>query len=61
MKNKTGHPIFEDDPKKLLELSPEQELDRQYNELEFKTSMCCFSIIRFITDFMMELNPHITH
>jgi len=23
--------------------------------------MCCFSIIRFITDYMPDLSPHVTH
>ena len=44
-----------------MNLSKEEELDRQYQELEFKSTMGCFSIIRFITDFMTDLSPHITH
>jgi hypothetical protein len=58
-RNKSGP--REDDPRKLLTLKPEEELRNQYEELEFKCAMCSFSIIRFVSDHMMDLNPTITH
>ena len=42
-------------------LTKEQELDKQFNEIEFHCAMICLSLIRFITDHMENLPVPIVH
>eukprot|EP00347_Sterkiella_histriomuscorum_P019773 403340343 len=56
-----GRNAQEQDPKKYLNLKPEEELQRQFDEIQFTTSMCCFSLIRFIADHMQDLSVPIVH
>ncbi len=51
----------DDDPKRYLNIKPEEDLQRQFDEINFNTSMCCFSLIRFITDHMSDLSVPIVH
>jgi hypothetical protein len=44
-----------------LNLTPEQELQRQFDEIQFSTSMCVFSLVRFIADHMQDLSVPIVH
>jgi len=56
-----GRNYTEEDPKRYLNLKPEEELQRQFDEIQFNTSMCCFSLIRFIADHMQDLSIPIVH
>jgi hypothetical protein len=49
------------DPKALLNLKPEEELQRQFDDIEFSSTMTCLSLIRFITDHMEGLPASIIH
>ena len=45
----------------IAELTPMEDLERNFNEIEFQSTMCCLSIIRFITDHMEGLPAAIVH
>ena len=47
--------------KELINQTKDQELKRQFLEIEFSISMICISIIRFISDNMSSLNVPIVH
>ena len=49
------------DPKELLNMQPEDELQRQFDDIEFSSTMTCLSLIRFITDHMEGLPASIIH
>jgi len=49
------------DPKELLNMKPEEELQRQFDDIEFSSTMTCLSLIRFITDHMEGLPASIIH
>jgi len=53
--------MYEDDPLKRLELSPKEDLEKNFREIEFQCTMQCLSIIRFITDHMEGLPAAIIH
>ena len=44
-----------------MEEDPVKEMDRQYNEIEFNSTMTCISLIRFITDHMEALPASVIH
>ena len=44
-----------------MEEDPVKEVDRQYNEIEFNSTMTCISLIRFITDHMEALPASVIH
>lgn len=50
------HPKTPKDAKDLINQSPVEDLDRQFNEIEFSLSMICLSIIRFIADHIKHLS-----
>ncbi len=45
----------------MLEMDPAKDLDRQFNDIEFNSTMTCLSLIRFITDHMETLPASIIH
>lgn len=47
--------------KEILNQSRDEELKRQYTEIQFSISMICISIIRFISDNLSSLNVPIVH
>lgn len=49
------------DSKDLLDMDPAKDLDRQFNDIEFNSTMTCLSLIRFITDHMESLPASIIH
>ena len=49
------------DAKAMLNSNPVQDLDRQFDEIEFNCTMTCLSLIRFITDHMESLPASIIH
>jgi len=49
------------DPKAYLNMTPEEELTKQADEIEFSSSMICLSLIRFITDHLQDLSVPIVH
>lgn len=51
----------EDDPKKVLERTPKEDLQLQVEEIEYSCAISCFSLIRFITDHMQDLSIPIVH
>jgi hypothetical protein len=51
----------DDDPKKILERSHQEDLRLQMEEIEFSCAITCFSLIRFITDHMNDLSVPIVH
>jgi zinc finger MYND domain-containing protein 10 len=53
--------LVDEDPKKMLERSAEEELKAQLDDIEFSCSISCFSLIRFISDYMHDLSIPICH
>jgi len=57
--------LFPDDTtqnaKQIMAESKAEEMDKQFKEIEFKTTMSCFSIIRFISDHLETLPVPIVH
>jgi len=51
----------EDDPKKILERTPKEDLMLQLEDIDFSCAISCFSLIRFITDHMGDLSVPIVH
>jgi hypothetical protein len=51
----------EEDPKRLLNSKPEEELEKQREELDFNCAMSCLSLIRFISDHMQDLSVPVVH
>mmetsp|Transcript_18130 Transcript_18130/g.22647 ORF Transcript_18130/g.22647 Transcript_18130/m.22647 type:complete len:113 (+) Transcript_18130:345-683(+) len=47
--------------KELLNQTKDEEMDQQLAEIEYKCSMTCFSLIRFITDHLEALPLPIVH
>lgn len=45
----------------MIKIDEEGDLDRQYAEIEFNSTMTCISLIRFITDHMESLPASIVH
>ena len=58
---KNENRIKDDDPKKILERSPEEDLKNQLDDIEFSCAISCFSLIRFISDYMQDLSIPICH
>lgn len=56
-----GGRAAEEDPKKILERSPEEDLKNQLEDIEFACAITCFSLVRFISDHMQELSVPIVH
>jgi hypothetical protein len=52
---------IEKDPKAYLDMDNLEELERQYEDIEFSSTMTCLSLIRFITDHMEGLPVSIAH
>lgn len=50
-----------DDPKKYLDMNKVQELEKNFDDIEFSCGMICFSLIRFISDYMSDLAVPIVH
>jgi len=46
----------EQDAAELAKLSPEEELDRQYKQIEFSVQIICISLLRFISDHINDLS-----
>jgi hypothetical protein len=46
---------------KILKRTPEEELDKQIEDIEFQISIMCISIIRYITDYIKHLEIGILH
>lgn len=42
-------------------MDPVKDLDRQYRDIEFGSTMTCLSLVRFITDHMESLPASIIH
>lgn len=61
MANDRKEPAKQVDPKALLNMTPEQELQKQSDEIEFSCTMIAFSLVRFITDHLHELPVPIVH
>ena len=59
--NKNKGQEQKEDPKKLLNMSPEEEIKKQQDDIEFSCAMICFSLIRFISDHMQDLSIPIVH
>ena len=55
----TGMP--EKDPKDVLKQTPEQELQKQSDDIEFSSAMIALSLIRFISDHIQDLAVPIVH
>jgi hypothetical protein len=53
--------LVDEDPKKVLERTAEEDLKHQLEDIEFSCSISCFSLIRFISDYMHELSIPICH
>ena len=51
----------DDDAKKILERTPEEDIMNQMEDIEFTSAISCFSLIRFITDHMQDLSVPIVH
>lgn len=47
--------------KTILNQTREQEMDEQFKDVDFKSTMSCFSLIRFISDQMETLPVPIIH
>ena len=58
---KKGSKVVDEDPKKILERKPAEDLQLQLEEIEFSCAITCFSLIRFITDHMQDLSAPIIH
>jgi hypothetical protein len=58
---KRAHKQHDDDPKKALERSHKEDLELQLEEIEFQCAVTCFSLIRFISDYMQDLSVPIVH
>lgn len=41
-----------EDPKKYLEMDKVEELEKNYKDIEFNCAMICFSLVRFVSDYM---------
>jgi hypothetical protein len=61
MANARHEPAEAKDPMALLSMTPDEELKKQSDEIEFSCSIIAFSIIRFITDQLHELAVPIVH
>ena len=58
---KNEHRIKDDDPKRILERSAEEDLKNQLDDIEFSCAISCFSLIRFVSDYMQDLSIPICH
>ena len=58
---KHGGKLPEEDPKKLLERSAQEDLVSQMEDIEFSCAISCFSLVRFITDHMGDLSVPVVH
>lgn len=58
---KNENRIKDDDAKKILERTHEEDIRLQMEEIEFSCAISCFSLIRFISDYMQELSIPICH
>lgn len=56
-----GRQATEEDPKKMLERSPKEDLLNQQDDIEFSCAISCLSLIRFISDHMGDLAVPIVH
>ena len=47
--------------KTIASMTKEQEMEGQFTEINFKSTMTCFSLIRFISDHLESLPVPIIH
>ena len=51
----------QEDPKRYLNMTPADELDKNSRDIDFSCSMICFSVIRFISDHVKDLSVPVVH
>lgn len=49
------------DPRKYLNMTSEEELTKQEDDIDFSVAMICFSLIRFVSDHLQDLSVAVVH